>query len=86
MMRVSVRVEKSGRILIPAAVRRRLGLKEGESDLLLDIDDSGVQVTTRSQAVARVQGWASKYREPSRLVSADLSEERRREAELEFQE
>jgi len=38
-MTISVRVEKSGRVLIPAAVRRQLGLKEGESDVLLDIDE-----------------------------------------------
>ena len=54
MARVSVRVEKSGRILIPVAVRRRLGLKEGESDVLLEIGETQpIVVTTRGQAVAR---------------------------------
>jgi AbrB family looped-hinge helix DNA binding protein len=47
MSLLSVRVEKSGRILIPAAVRRKLGLKEGESELLLDIDETPVRVTIR---------------------------------------
>jgi len=37
MAKLAVRLEKSGRILIPVAVRRRLGLKEGESDVLLEI-------------------------------------------------
>jgi AbrB family transcriptional regulator, stage V sporulation protein T len=77
---ISVRVEKSGRILIPAAVRRQLGLKEGESDLLLNVDETPVSLTTRAQALRRIQEWASRFVEPGRLVSEEFLEERRREA------
>jgi AbrB family looped-hinge helix DNA binding protein len=77
---ISVRVEKSGRVLIPAAVRRRLGLKEGESDLLLNVDETPIAVTTRAQAVRRMQEWASRFVEPGRLVSEEFLEERRQEA------
>ena len=47
-------------MLIPAAVRRRLGLKEGESEVLLDIDESPVRVTTRAQALVRLQEAAAR--------------------------
>ena len=86
MNRISVRVEKSGRILIPAAIRRQLGLKEGESDLLLDIDQTPVVVTTRAQALARIQEWAAAYAPLGRVVSEDLIDERHREAAKELGE
>jgi len=81
---ISVRVEKSGRVLIPAAVRRQLGLREGESDLLLNIDETPVAVTTRAQALKRIQQWASTFIEPGRRVSDELLEERRKEAGKDF--
>jgi AbrB family looped-hinge helix DNA binding protein len=79
MSLVSVRVEKSGRVLIPAAVRRRLGLKEGESDLLLNVDETPMGVTTRAQAVKRIQAWAGDIAS-SRLLSEELIQDRRHEA------
>jgi len=51
----TTRMEKSGRILIPAAVRRHLGLSEG-SQVLVKVEDSGaLQVISRSQALAKVR-------------------------------
>ena len=79
MSLVTVRVEKSGRVLIPAAVRRQLGLKEGESDLLLNVDETPMGVTTRAQAVKRIQAWAGDI-DPSRLLSEELIQDRRQEA------
>jgi AbrB family looped-hinge helix DNA binding protein len=81
---ISVRVEKSGRILIPAPVRRKLGLVEGESDILLKIDETAVAVTTRAQALARVQRWAAQFAQPERPISEELIEERRKEAAQEL--
>ena len=81
---ISVRLEKSGRILIPASVRRKLGLRAGESDLLLNIDESPVGVTTRAQALVRIQKWAAGYAVPGRVLSEELIEERRQEAAKEL--
>ena len=81
---ISVRVEKSGRVLIPAAVRRKLGLLEGKSELLLDIDERPIKVSTRAQAVADFQRWAAQYATPGRLMSEELIEDRRSEASQEF--
>jgi AbrB family looped-hinge helix DNA binding protein len=83
---ISVRVEKSGRVLIPAAIRRQLGLKEGESDLLLNIDETPILATTRVQALRRIQEWAVRGIDPGRLISEELLEERHREAAGEFSE
>jgi AbrB family looped-hinge helix DNA binding protein len=80
MSKISVRVEKSGRILIPVAVRRQLGLKEGKSDLLLDIEGGSVGVSTRIQAVRKAQKWAARFAKPGRFMSEELIEDRRKEA------
>jgi AbrB family looped-hinge helix DNA binding protein len=80
---ISVRVEKSGRVLIPAAVRRKLGLKEGESNLLLNIDETPIGVTTRRQALERAQKMIAKYTTPGRLWSEELLKDRREEARRE---
>jgi AbrB family looped-hinge helix DNA binding protein len=83
---ISVRLEKSGRILIPAAIRRKLGLKEGESELLLNIDERPIKVSTRAQAVADCQRWAAGYVQAGRLVSEELSRERGEEAARDLQQ
>ena len=79
METVSVRLEKSGRILIPAAIRRELSLKEG-SELLLRLSDAGLQIRTRGQALDRVRARLRKYVPEGRVLSQELLDERREEA------
>jgi AbrB family looped-hinge helix DNA binding protein len=77
------RLEKSGRILIPAAIRRRLGLREG-SEVIVRVEESGrLQVTSRAQALARVQSELRKYIRRDRALADELIAERRAEAERE---
>lgn len=80
MARISVRVEKSGRLLLPAAVRRKLGIKEGESSVLLDIDETPIRVSTRAQALARIRAELAKFHRPGDDWTAELLRERRQEA------
>lgn len=80
---ISVRVEKSGRVLIPVAVRRQLGLKEGASDLLLNIDETPIGVSTRAQGLARAREILSKYHKPGDDWTSELITERREEARRE---
>jgi AbrB family looped-hinge helix DNA binding protein len=79
MGRIPVKLEKSGRILIPAEIRRKLKLKEG-SEMLLTMADGGFEVTTRERALERVQARMRKYVSPDRNLSQELLEERRQEA------
>jgi bifunctional DNA-binding transcriptional regulator/antitoxin component of YhaV-PrlF toxin-antitoxin module len=80
---ISVRLEKSGRILIPVAVRRQLGLKEGASDLLLNIDETPIGVSTRAQGVARARQILARYHKPGEDWTSELLAERREEARRE---
>ena len=77
---ISVRVEKSGRILIPVAIRRSLGLIEGESELLLNIDETPISVSTRAQGLARARAIVARHRKPGDDWTAELLSERRQEA------
>ncbi|HTS29661.1 MAG TPA: AbrB/MazE/SpoVT family DNA-binding domain-containing protein [Bryobacteraceae bacterium] len=82
-MRYSVKVEKSGRILIPAAVRRQLHLVEGQSHVLLTVDAKGIKVGTRRQALEEVRSALRRYIPEGSDVAAELLADRRREAERE---
>jgi len=78
MTTVSVKVEKNGRILIPAELRRKLGIKEGESEVVLQVDDDNVlQVSTRRRALKRLQ---HKLRNYTGNLADELIAERRSEA------
>jgi AbrB family looped-hinge helix DNA binding protein len=79
METISVKLERSGRILIPAVVRKKLNLREG-SEVLRLMDDAGLEVTTRERALGRVQARLRKYVPEGRNLSQELLEERRQEA------
>jgi AbrB family looped-hinge helix DNA binding protein len=85
METISVKVEKSGRILIPAAIRRRFDIKEG-TQVILRVDEDGIQVRTREQALARIRKRLRRYIPEGRLVSEELIQERRAEALREDQQ
>ena len=71
-------------MLIPAVLRRKLNLKEG-SAILLRVDETGIQIGTREQALARIHERLLRYIPQSRILSAELIEERRAETEREDQ-
>jgi AbrB family looped-hinge helix DNA binding protein len=79
MPTVSAKIEKSGRILIPAAIRRQLNLKEG-SEVLLRVDETGIQMSTRQQALTRIHERLRRYIPENRVLSEELILERRADA------
>ena len=79
----TTRLERSGRILIPVAVRRQLGLSEG-SQVLVKVEDSGaLQVISRSQALAKVRREIREYIPAGQDLAAELIRDRRAEVERE---
>ena len=85
METISVKVEKSGRILIPAALRRKFCLKEG-TEMILRVDEDGIQMGTREQALNRVRKRLRRYIPEGTCLSEELIQERRAEAERENQD
>jgi AbrB family looped-hinge helix DNA binding protein len=76
------KVEQNGRILLPASLRERLGLKPGD-EVLLRLMEGGVLVTTPAAAVRRVQEELRKWVPEGALVSDDILAMRRAEVERE---
>ncbi|OLM28650.1 hypothetical protein Ae717Ps2_6246 [Pseudonocardia sp. Ae717_Ps2] len=82
--RAEVVVNRDGRILIPAQVRRDLGLAAG-STLLLSVEDGRVVMESRAQLVARMRREiAAEWQgDPQDSVADELLAERRAEAATE---
>jgi len=85
IMTVSVKVEKNGKILLPVNIRRILNLHEGDSDLLLHVDEANQSVTleTRDRALARARARLARYIPEGTVLSEELLADRHREAESE---
>lgn len=82
--RAEVVVNRDGRILIPAQVRRDLGLAVG-STLLLSVEDGRVVMESRAQLVARMRREiAAEWQgDPQDSAADELIAERRAEAATE---
>jgi AbrB family looped-hinge helix DNA binding protein len=61
MQTFTAQLEQSGRILIPAPVRRKLGLRDGSRIIVKVNEKGGLDVESRSQALARIQSRLRKY-------------------------
>ncbi len=76
------KVDRNGRVLLPAAIRRALGLQEG-SELLVTLEDDGrVVLLPPASAWTRVQALFDGAA-PPRSVVDELLNERREEARRE---
>jgi AbrB family looped-hinge helix DNA binding protein len=67
-----------GRLVLPARLRKTLGLKAGEA-LLLTVEKNGaMRLSTRRQRLAATRGMFASI-SPERILSDELIEERRQE-------
>jgi bifunctional DNA-binding transcriptional regulator/antitoxin component of YhaV-PrlF toxin-antitoxin module len=69
-------------LVLPALLRRTLGLKTGESILLTVEKNGDMYLSTRRQRLVAAQGMFASI-SPERVLSAELIQERRREVKLE---
>jgi bifunctional DNA-binding transcriptional regulator/antitoxin component of YhaV-PrlF toxin-antitoxin module len=84
-MTITVKIEKNGKILLPVSVRRILDIRDGDSDLILNVDEvkKSITVETRDQALARIRARLAKYIPEGTILSEELLADRREEASLE---
>ena len=77
---------KRGRVVLPAHVRKKLGLHPGDR-LVLIVDDSGkMRLVSLRQQVQKCMGMFKDLAPPGKLVSEELIADRRREAQREEHE
>jgi AbrB family looped-hinge helix DNA binding protein len=72
-------IREGGRLVIPAAYRKALGIKPGD-EVLLSLEDGEIRVVSTRQAVARAQTLVRRYIPKGRSLSGELIKERREEA------
>ena len=72
-------IREGGRLVIPAAYRKALGLKPGD-EVLLTLEDGEIRVVSTRQAIARAQTLLRHYIPKGRSLSEELIKERREEA------
>jgi bifunctional DNA-binding transcriptional regulator/antitoxin component of YhaV-PrlF toxin-antitoxin module len=73
------RIEPSGRLVIPVAQRRELGLEIGD-EVLLETAGDELRVSSLEHRIARVQALVRKYNGGGESLSDALIRERRAEA------
>ena len=78
MAEVHVRLGENGRVVIPAAFRRRLGLKPGDP-LILRLDEDGVMIESRRAAGRAAQRMIRERVPEGELLTERLFEMRRAE-------
>ena len=77
-MTVQVNVTATGRMSLPADIRKRLGLDSGGA-VYLDETDHGVVLRTAAQAVVAAQALAKRYTAGNADAGVDAFLARRRE-------
>jgi AbrB family looped-hinge helix DNA binding protein len=83
MERFTVAVDGSGRILLPAKIRKQLKLRQG-SELIARVSEKELVLQTRLQALREVQEFFSRRRPAGTLWSEEIIQDRRREARREL--
>ncbi len=73
------KVDRHGRVVIPAAFRRALGLHEGD-EVTMQLEDGQVRILTRTEAIRRAQELVAARVAGQRSLVDELIEERRAEA------
>ena len=74
-----VKIDSSGRIVLPAQLREKLGVDLGDSVLVVD-DDGEVRIETSQDALKEAQAYFAELVPREVSLADELIAERRREA------
>jgi AbrB family looped-hinge helix DNA binding protein len=75
---IKTKIQENGRLVIPAAYRKALGLKPGD-EVNLILEDDEIRLTSVRRAVARAQTLVRRYVAEGRSLSGELIQERQEE-------
>lgn len=73
------RLGSGGRLVIPAAIRRELGLEEGDA-VVMRVEDGELRIVSYKEVLRRVQEHARQYVRPGESVVDEFIADRRAEA------
>lgn len=69
--KVRVRVNENGRVIIPVAFRKALGIEAGD-EVVLRIQDDELRITTQQRRIQRAQSRARRYLRPDASLVDEL--------------
>ena len=78
-LRARMRVNENGRVVIPAAFRKRLGIGIGDA-VELRVEDEELRISTLRRNIQRAQRLIRKHIKPGVSLVGELIKERRRAA------
>lgn len=80
----AVKMSEGGRVVVPAEIRKAMGLKEGDT-VLWEYTDGEARMTTRQARLQRAQELVARYcpRQEGESIVDEFIAERRTEAEKE---
>jgi AbrB family looped-hinge helix DNA binding protein len=78
-MQIKTRLGSDGRIVLPAVVRRALGLRPGDQ-LIVDVEGREIRLVTVAEAARRAQELVRRYVDPGESLAESLVAERRKES------
>jgi AbrB family looped-hinge helix DNA binding protein len=81
-----VTVTDRGRLVLPAEVRARLNIRDGDPVAVAVEEDGSISVTTRDAAISHLRGMFKHLATKDHFASDDLIAERRRQARMEDRE
>lgn len=73
------RMTDGNRVVIPAAIRKRLGLQVGDAVTLIMQDNGEVRLLTQTEAIKQAQALVRQFVSPERKLVDELLNERRQE-------
>ena len=76
------RVNENGRVVIPSAFRKALGIEIGD-EVVLRVEDDELRITTQQSRIQRAQQRARQYVKPGTSLVDELLAERRKAARRE---
>lgn len=79
---VRMKVSENGRVVIPATMRKALGINIGD-EVILSVEDDELRITTQQARIERARRRARCYVKPGTSVVDEFLKERREEAKHE---
>ncbi len=85
VLRANARLNENGRVVIPAEMRKRMGLSAGDT-LCLRVVDGVLTMESHRARIRRIQESMRQLIPPGRCLSDELIADRREEARSEMEE
>jgi AbrB family looped-hinge helix DNA binding protein len=79
------RINENGRIVIPAEIRKEMGLAAGDT-VVMALEDGVLRIESQRVKIRRIQEEFQKFAKPGKRASDELVADRREEARREMEE